>query len=62
MATLAGRYTMLIVMHNMAQARRVSQECAFTLLGEVVDMARTEKLFAAPDDPRTADYVGGRYR
>jgi phosphate transport system ATP-binding protein len=61
MATLAGRYTMLIVTHNMAQARRVSQECAFMLLGEVVEMARTEKLFVAPDDPRTADYVEGRY-
>jgi phosphate transport system ATP-binding protein len=61
MATLAGRYTMLIVTHNMAQARRVSQECAFMLLGEVVEMARTEKLFVTPDDPRTADYVEGRY-
>jgi phosphate transport system ATP-binding protein len=61
MATLAGRYTMLIVTHNMAQARRVSQECAFMLLGEVVEVARTEKLFVKPEDPRTADYVEGRY-
>jgi phosphate transport system ATP-binding protein len=61
MATLAGRYTMLIVTHNMAQARRVSQECAFMLLGEVVEMARTEKLFVTPQDSRTADYVEGRY-
>jgi phosphate transport system ATP-binding protein len=61
MATLAGRYTMLIVTHNMAQARRVSQECAFMLLGEVVEMARTEKLFVTPEDSRTADYVEGRY-
>ncbi len=61
MATLAGRYTMLIVTHNMAQARRVSQECAFMLLGEVVEMARTEKLFVTPEDQRTADYVEGRY-
>jgi phosphate transport system ATP-binding protein len=61
MATLAGRYTMLIVTHNMAQARRVSQECAFMLLGEVIEIARTEKLFVTPEDPRTADYVEGRY-
>jgi phosphate transport system ATP-binding protein len=52
---------MLIVTHNMAQARRVSQECAFMLLGEVVEMARTEKLFVTPQDSRTADYVEGRY-
>ena len=61
MATLAGRYTMLIVTHNMAQARRVSQECAFMLLGEIIEVARTEKLFVKPEDPRTADYVEGRY-
>jgi phosphate transport system ATP-binding protein len=61
MATLAGRYTILIVTHNMAQARRVSQECAFMLLGEVVEVARTEKLFLTPVDSRTADYVEGRY-
>jgi phosphate transport system ATP-binding protein len=61
MATLAGRYTILIVTHNMAQARRVSQECAFMLLGEMVEVARTEKLFLTPGDPRTADYVEGRY-
>src|SRR2546426_6032134 len=48
MLSLAGRYTMLIVTHNMAQARRVSQECAFMLLGEVVEHARTEDLFLTP--------------
>jgi phosphate transport system ATP-binding protein len=56
-----GVYTTLIVTHNMAQARRVSQECAFMLLGEVIEIARTEKLFVTPEDPRTADYVEGRY-
>jgi len=61
MVTLAGRYTILIVTHNMAQARRVSQECAFMLLGEVVEHARTEDLFLTPKDPRAADYIEGRY-
>ena len=61
MLTLAGRYTILIVTHNMAQARRVSHECAFMLLGEVVEHARTEDLFLTPKDSRTADYLEGRY-
>jgi phosphate transport system ATP-binding protein len=61
MLTLAGRYTILVVTHNMAQARRVSQECAFMLLGEVVEHTRTEDLFLTPQDSRTADYVEGRY-
>lgn len=61
MLTLAGRYTILIVTHNMAQARRVSHECAFMLLGEVIEHARTESLFLTPKDSRTADYIEGRY-
>ena len=61
MLTFAGRYTILIVTHNMAQARRVSQECAFMLMGEVVEHARTEDLFLTPKDARTADYIEGRY-
>ena len=61
MLTLADRYTILIVTHNMGQARRVSQECSFMLMGEVIEHARTEDLFLNPKDPRTADYVEGRY-
>ncbi len=61
MQTLAGRYTILIVTHNMAQARRVSQECSFMLMGELVEHARTEDLFLTPRDERTADYIEGRY-
>jgi len=61
MLTLAGKYTILVVTHNMAQARRVSQECAFMLMGEVIEHDRTEKLFLTPNDSRTADYVEGRY-
>jgi phosphate transport system ATP-binding protein len=61
MFDLRGRYTMVIVTHNMAQARRVSDECLFMLLGEVVEHARTEDLFLNPRDPRTAEYIEGRY-
>ncbi len=61
MLTLAGRYTMLIVTHNMAQARRVSGECIFMLLGEIMEHARTETLFLSPQNPKTADYIEGRY-
>jgi phosphate transport system ATP-binding protein len=61
MLTLAGRYTILIVTHNMAQARRVSHECSFMLMGEVIEHARTEALFLTPRDSRTADYIEGRY-
>ncbi len=58
---MRGRYTILIVTHNMAQARRVSDDCAFMLLGEMVEHGRTADLFISPKDPRTADYVEGWY-
>ena len=58
---LAGRYTILIVTHNMAQARRISDECVFMLLGKVVEHGRTEDLFLAPRDERTANYIEGRF-
>jgi phosphate transport system ATP-binding protein len=61
MFALRGRYTIVIVTHNMAQARRASDECLFMLLGEVVEHARTENLFLSPRDPRTAEYIEGRY-
>jgi phosphate transport system ATP-binding protein len=61
MLSLAGKYTIVIVTHNMAQARRVSQECIFMLLGEVIEQSRTEDLFIVPKNPKTADYVEGRY-
>jgi phosphate transport system ATP-binding protein len=59
--SLAGRYTFVIVTHNMAQASRVSQECIFMLLGELIEHRRTTDLFLAPTDSRTADYIEGRY-
>jgi phosphate transport system ATP-binding protein len=61
MRALAGRYTIVIVTHNMAQARRVSDECVYMLLGEIVEHRRTEDLFIAPRDKRTADYIEGRF-
>ena len=61
MFELRGRYTIVIVTHNMAQARRASDECLFMLLGEVVEHSRTLDLFLAPRDPRTAEYIEGRY-
>jgi phosphate transport system ATP-binding protein len=61
MFALRGRYTIIIVTHNMAQARRVSDECIFMLLGEVVEHSRTSELFLSPRDIRTAEYVEGRY-
>jgi phosphate transport system ATP-binding protein len=61
MFALKERYTLLIVTHNMAQARRASDECIFMLLGKVIEHRRTEELFLTPQDPKTADYIEGRY-
>ncbi|MBH54672.1 MAG: phosphate ABC transporter ATP-binding protein [Opitutaceae bacterium] len=61
MYSLKDRYTILIVTHNMAQARRASDECIFMLLGELIEHSRTEELFLNPKDSRTADYIEGRY-
>jgi phosphate transport system ATP-binding protein len=61
MLELRGRFTIVIVTHNMAQARRASDECLFMLLGEVVEHAQTADLFLNPRDPRTAEYIEGRY-
>jgi phosphate transport system ATP-binding protein len=61
MFDLKGRYTILIVTHNMAQARRASDECMFMLLGEVIEHSRTADLFIAPQNPKTTEYIEGRY-
>lgn len=61
MFELRGRYTIVVVTHNMAQARRASDECIFMLMGEVIEHRRTEDLFLNPQDPRTAEYIEGRY-
>lgn len=61
MLTLKGRYTIVIVTHNMAQARRVSDECIFMLLGEIMEHSLTVDLFLTPKNPKTAEYIEGRY-
>ena len=58
---LRGEYTVLIVTHNMAQARRASEETAFMLLGRMVEHRPTGDLFLAPRAQETADYIEGRY-
>ena len=61
MFSLRGAYTMVIVTHNMAQARRASDECIFMLLGEMIEHERTEELFLHPKNTKTAEYIEGRY-
>ena len=61
MFALKGRYTIVIVTHNMAQARRASDECIFMLMGELIEHSRTTDLFLAPKNPKTAEYIEGRY-
>jgi phosphate transport system ATP-binding protein len=66
MAEIAHEVTIVIVTHNMQQAQRVSQNCAFFNVdegepGRIVEIGPTEKIFDDPDDPRTADYVHGRF-
>jgi phosphate transport system ATP-binding protein len=58
---LRGEYTILIVTHNMAQARRASEECVFMLLGKVIEHGPTAEVFVTPKDSQTADYIEGRY-
>jgi phosphate transport system ATP-binding protein len=65
-ADLSQQVTIVIVTHNMQQAQRVSNQCAFFLAAEnepgyIVESGPTEKLFSEPDDPRTLDYVRGRF-
>jgi phosphate transport system ATP-binding protein len=58
---LRGKYTILVVTHNMAQARRASEECIFMLMGRVIEHAPTADMFVAPRHQETADYIEGRY-
>lgn len=54
-------YTIIIVTHNMQQAARVSDLTAFFLLGKLIEINTTEKMFTAPDDKVTEDYITGRF-
>lgn len=58
---LKERYTVVMVTHNMQQAARISDNCAFFLLGELVEWGKTEVLFSKPSDKRTEDYITGRF-
>jgi len=63
---LRDEVTIVIVTHNMQQAARVSQQCAFFLAsqgtpGQIVEAGDTEQIFSDPKDPRTSDYVHGRF-
>jgi len=61
MEDLKTRYTIVIVTHNMQQAARVSDRCAFMFLGELVEYSPTKELFSRPRDKRTEDYITGRF-
>ena len=61
MTRLKSRYTQILVTNNTKQAARVSDRTAFFLMGELVEVGPTEKIFTVPDDRRTEDYVSGRF-
>jgi phosphate transport system ATP-binding protein len=66
LAEIVGDVTVVIVTHNMQQAQRISHRCAFFMVdegapGQIVEIGPTAKIFGDPDDPRTADYVHGRF-
>ena len=58
---LKKSYTIVIVTHNMQQATRISDKCAFFLLGELIEYGDTEQMFSVPKDRRTEDYITGRF-
>ena len=61
MTELKQNYTVVIVTHNMQQAARVSEYTGFFMLGEVVEFDTTEKIFTAPSNKLTEDYITGRF-
>lgn len=61
LAELRDKFTIVIVTHNMAQARRVSDECIFMLLGRIVEHGLTQEVFLNPKEAETETYVSGRY-
>jgi phosphate transport system ATP-binding protein len=58
---LKDDYTIVLVTHNMQQAARVSDFTAFMYLGELIEFDQTSKMFTAPHDRRTQDYITGRF-
>jgi len=61
MIELKKQYTIVIVTHNMQQAARISDDCGYMLLGELVEFSGTKQIFTAPRDKRTEDYITGRF-
>ena len=61
MSELKKNYTVVIVTHNMKQAARISDQCAFFLVGELIEMGQTSQIFGHPQDKRTEDYISGRF-
>ncbi|MDR2547719.1 MAG: phosphate ABC transporter ATP-binding protein PstB [Lachnospiraceae bacterium] len=58
---LKREYTIVIVTHNMQQATRISDKTAFFLLGEIIEVGRTEELFTNPKNEKTENYITGRF-
>ncbi len=58
---LSEKYTIVVVTHNMQQAARISDNVAFFLLGELIEMDRSAKIFTNPSDRRTEEYITGRF-
>ena len=61
MSDLKKQYTVVIVTHNMQQAARISDQTAFFLLGDLIEMGETNQIFSVPHDKRTEDYITGRF-
>ena len=61
MEELKQRYTLILVTNNTKQAARVSDRTAFFLMGELVEIDRTQRIFTIPKDKRTEDYISGRF-
>jgi|TARA_B100001540_G_scaffold152426_1_gene134997 phosphate transport system ATP-binding protein len=61
MMNLSQNYTIVIVTHSMQQAARISEKTAFFHLGELIEMDTTDKIFTNPNNPKTQDYITGRF-
>lgn len=58
---LKKNYTVIMVTHNMQQAARISDKCAFFLLGDLIEYGDTEKIFSNPEQKKTEEYITGRF-
>jgi phosphate transport system ATP-binding protein len=61
LTSLKSGVTIILVTNNTMQASRVADRTAFFLMGELIETGRTDKIFTHPDDPRTSDYITGRF-